>query len=168
MRRLSSAATVGTLLGLILILILPGCGGEPAVSAGGKANAPTAAPAQGSGAERTCRAQLRGFVGSLDALRELLATGLDYASYLREVRGVRAEHAAIRAAKLAIGCLIASGTPAERAFNQYIDAANAWGECLTKASCEIESIEPELQRRWARAGDLISAAQRGLRETDRS
>lgn len=163
MRRLSSAATVGTLLGLMLIL--PGCGGESALSAGGMANAPNAAPAPG--AERTCRAQLRGFVGSLDALRELLATGLDYASYLREVRGVRAEHAAIRAAKLPIDCLIVSGTPAERAFNQYIDAVNAWGECLTRASCEIESIEPELQRRWARAGDLISSAQHGLRETGR-
>lgn len=164
--RLSAVATVCMMLGLALVL--PACGEERAVSAEeGATTAAEGGGAKAAAAAPPCRSQLRGFLGSLDALREKLATGLDYQSYLREVRGVRVIYAAIEAGRMAVGCLLASGAPAERAFNQYIDAANAWGECLTTATCETGSLEPELQRRWARASDLVSEAQRGLREAQR-
>jgi hypothetical protein len=163
--RLSSAATVCMLLGLALVL--PACGGERTATAGGTTRVVKGAEAGKVPAAGSCRRQLRGFVGSLDALREQLATGLDYRGYLSQVRGVRVVYEGIRADRLAIGCLIASGTSAERGFNLYIDAANAWGECLATASCETAAIEPELQRRWSRAAELVSEAQRGLRESSR-
>ena len=170
--RLSLAATVCTLLGSILIL--SACGEEQsataeraAPSAGAAAREATVmteaqATAEVSATRRFCRAQLRGFLVSLVTLRDDLVAGLDYRSYLGEVREVRFAYEGIRTGRLGLECLIAAGTTAERAFNLYIDAANAWGDCLTTASCETSSVEPELQRRWARASDLISRAQRGL------
>jgi hypothetical protein len=154
--RLSLAATVCTLLGAILIL--SACGEEQSATAERVASSTAAAPT----ARRSCRAQLRGFLGSLDGLREDLVVGLDYRSYLGEVREVRFAYEGIRTERLGLECLLAAGTMAERAFNLYIDAANAWGDCLTTASCKTSAVEPELQRRWARASDLITRAQRGL------
>jgi len=170
--RLSLVATVCTVLGAILIL--SACGeeqsatAEHAVPPAGVPARGATAPAEAAGAtevpttRRSCRAQLRGFLGSLVALRDDLVVGLDYRSYLDEVREARFAYEGIRMNGLRLECLIAAGTTAERAFNLYIDAANAWGDCLTTASCETSSVEPELQRKWARASDLISRAQRGL------
>lgn len=55
--------------------------------------------------------------------------------------------------------MTATGTPAEDALNRYIDAANAWGECLADASCATATIEPVLQRRWRLASRSLSAAE---------
>jgi hypothetical protein len=156
--RLSSAATVGILLGLALIL--PGCGEEQAATATPERGA---APARAAGKTRTaearCRGRLHDLLDSMDALREKLAVGLSYEGYLHDVREARFVYRGIRADRLAIGCLTTVGTPAERALNRYIDAANTWGDCLAVASCDTESIEPKLQRSWARASDLLSEAQ---------
>jgi hypothetical protein len=95
----------------------------------------------------------------MDALRKKLAVGLSYEGYLHDVREARFVNDRIRADRLAIGCLTTVGTPAERALNRYIGAANTWGDCLAAASCDTESIEPRLQRSWARASDLLTEAQ---------
>jgi hypothetical protein len=161
--RLSSAATVGIVLGLALTT--GGCGedgssaaNEPAstVSTGSTA-APKKAPAR-----RSCN-QLRGFVGSMSALRDELAVGLSYDEYLGEVQSVRSLYREIDAGKLSVGCLLAGGGPAEGAFNRYIDAANTWGDCLATVSCSTRSIEPGLQRKWALAARRLTVAQQGLR-----
>jgi hypothetical protein len=157
--RLSQAATVGALVSLALVL--PACGAENSPVAGGAKGAPVADRAKARAARAPCARQLRPLLASLDALREDLAVGLSYDGYMRELRGVRGAHRRIRAGRLQIGCLIAAGAPAERALNRYIEAANVWGGCLATAACEIASIERRLQRRWARASDLLSAAQAG-------
>ncbi|MFP5389139.1 MAG: hypothetical protein ACLGG5_07550 [Thermoleophilia bacterium] len=110
----------------------------------------------------SCR-RLRPFLGSMAKLRDDLARGLSYDDYLREVQQVRAAYARLDADKLTAGCLLASGGPAERAVNLYIDATNAWGDCLATVSCDTHSVEPKLQRKWARAAHQLAAAQQGLR-----
>ncbi len=160
--RLSSAAIVGILLGLALMLSACGedgtsAAGEPVSSASTKP-----APVPKAKTTRTCH-QLRGFIGSMAALRDKLARGLSYDDYLAEVRSVRALYREIEAKKLTIGCLVASGGPAERAFNLYIDAANNWGDCLATTTCSTRSIEPKLQRKWALAAHQLAVAQRGSR-----
>jgi hypothetical protein len=163
--RLSLAATVGILLGLALIL--PGCGGQAAPAAGvGTGSARGVEPAA-SAATRTCRAQLHGLLGSMDELRGKLAVGLSYGVYLHQVKAVQAAYDGVQVDRLGLGCLVKSGTPAERALNLYLAAANAWGECLTSASCDSESVEPKLQRKWALASTRLSSAQRGLRPGSR-
>jgi hypothetical protein len=160
--RLSSAAIVGILLGLALTL---GACGEDGTSAAGK---PTSTASTSSAPTpkkvrtvRTCH-QLRGFVGSMSGLRDKLARGLSYDDYLREVQSVRSLYSEIEADKLTVGCLLVSGGPAERAFNLYIDAANAWGDCLATVACNTRSIEPGLQRKWALAAQQLVVARQGL------
>jgi hypothetical protein len=161
--RLSSAAIVGILLGLALIS--SGCG-EDGTSAAGKpvstVSTSSAPPPKKVRAARTCH-QLRGFAGSMAALRDKLARGLSYDDYLREVQEVRLLYSEIEAGKLTVGCLLASGGPAERALNLYIDAANTWGDCLATVSCNTRSIEPRLQRKWALAARQLTVARQGLR-----
>jgi hypothetical protein len=163
--RLSPAATVGILLGLALIL--PGCGDERSATAGTGTAPPRGAEVKLSAAERTCRGQLHGVIDSMDALREKLAVGLSYDDYLHEVRAARVAYDGIPVGRLELGCLVTVGTPAERALNRYIGAANTWGDCLALVSCDSGSVEPKLQRRWALASDRLSSAQEGLRGTGR-
>lgn len=167
--RLSPAATVGTLLGLALTL--SACG-EDRTAADGPANAASTAkkgtvttPSSSNSPGRSCRRELGLFVGSLAALRDDLARGLSYDDYLARVRGVRAVYAKVEPKRLPAGCLVVSGGPAERAFNLYIDATNAWGDCLATVTCSTRSIEPQLQRVWARAEGRLALAQRGMKAT---
>lgn len=161
--RLSSAATVGILLGLALIL--GACGEDGTTAADKPASTPkttSAPPAHVANTRSSCR-QLRPFLGSMVKLRDDLARGLSYDDYLRGVQAVRAVYARIDADKLNAGCLLASGGPAERALNLYIDATNTWGDCLATVSCNTHSIEPKLQRKWALAAHQLRSAQQGLR-----
>ena len=52
--------------------------------------------------------------------------------------------------KLGVDCLDGPAGDAEDAFNQYLRAANAWGECAGTAGCAASEIEGKLQRRWRR------------------
>jgi hypothetical protein len=161
--RLSSAATVGILLGLALMLSACGEDGTTAAdkpaSTAGKRSVP---PPHAAGRRGSC-GRVRPFLGSMAKLRDDLARGLSYDDYLREVRGVRSVYARIDADKLPAGCLFAAGGPAERALNLYIDATNAWGDCLATVSCNTRSVEPKLQRKWALAAHQVTTAQRGMR-----
>jgi hypothetical protein len=160
--RLSSATIVGMML--CLALVLSGCGEDgssAADSSASTANAKLAAPKK-TQARRACN-QLRGFIGSMSALRDKLARGLSYDDYLGEVQGARSLYREVEADKLSVGCLLTSGGQAERAFNLYIDAVNIWGDCLATVSCNTRSIEPRLQRKWALAAHQLAAAQRGPR-----
>jgi hypothetical protein len=160
--RLSSAATVGILLGLALMLSACGEDGTTAADKpASTARTTSAAPPRPVAARSSCR-RLRPLLGSMAKLRDDLARGLSYDDYLREVQQVRAAYARLDAEKLTAGCLLASGGPAERALNLYIDATNAWGDCLATVACDTHSVEPKLQRKWARAAHQLAAAQQGL------
>jgi hypothetical protein len=163
--RLSLAATVGILLGLALIL--PGCGDKSAPAADTSTASPRGVETDVSVTTRTCRVQLHGFLGSMDDLRGKLAVGLSYGAYLHRVKAAQGAYDRVPVDRLELDCLVKVGTPAERALNLYLDAANTWGVCLTSASCNSESVEPKLQRSWALASDRLSLAQRGLRPRGR-
>lgn len=157
-----SAATVGMLLGLALLLSACGEDGTTAVgepsSTTGPARSQAAAPPSAA-----CRSQLHDFLAAMAILRDNLARGLSYDDYLAEVKHTRAAYARIHPRQLQAGCLLASGGPAERAFNLYIDAANAWGDCLATVTCSTRSVEPALQRKWALAARQLATAQAGLK-----
>jgi hypothetical protein len=163
--RLSPVATVGILLGLALIP--PGCGEQSAPAAdGGTATSPRVEVGV-STTSRACRAQLYGLVGSMDDLRGQLAVGMSYGAYLQAVKAAQAAYSGVKADRLELACLVRAGTPAERALNLYIAAANTWGGCIASASCNSETVEPKLQRKWKLASTRLSAAQAGLRARGR-
>jgi hypothetical protein len=158
---------------LVAALLVSGCGGDGSETTGGATvtsrsitTTPTGPPpkrdGRAPGGER-CQSQLGSFVGSMDGLRRRLAVGVTYDQYVAEVRGIRSTYGEIPTRKLRIDCLTLVATPAEKAFNRYIEGANDWGECVSEIGCATTAIEPVLQRRWRVASHFLSEAQDGLR-----
>jgi hypothetical protein len=128
-----------------------------------KAHAPDRAKkAEKASAAGPCQVQLGSFVASMDSLRRRLAVGLTFDQYLAEVRGIRSTYRKIPTERVEIDCLAAVGTPAEKAFNRYIEAVNDWGGCVSEAGCSSETVEPVLQRRWRIASHFLSEADADL------
>jgi hypothetical protein len=156
-------------------LILSGCGGagsDPPARTDAPVTSPgittTTAEADAKQARRRqpaggpCQSQLGSFVASMDSLRRRLAVGVTFDQYAAEVRGIRATYLEIPVERVEIDCLDAVATPAERAFNRYVEAANDWGECVSEAGCGSETVEPVLQRGWRIASHFLSEADDGL------
>lgn len=162
---------------LLVALLLAGCG------SGGSDGTETTAATVASGTETTgakkpsphkgkqaephsaagpCQGQLGSFVASMDSLRRRLAVGVTFDQYLAEVRGIRSTYRKIPIDQVEIDCLDGVGTPAEKAFNRYIQAANDWGGCVSEAGCSSETVEPVLQRGWRIASHFLSEADDGL------
>jgi hypothetical protein len=177
-RRTAAAPRIAAacLAGAALALALASCGGgSPAATARSKAetrSAPTSrTPAELArqrprpvAAGTRCEAQVGGFLDAMGRLRRDLAVGLSYEQYVGELRAVRRAYAAIPTDRVALGCLRATGTPAERGLNEYIAASNTWTDCVEVPGCEAASIEGELQGQWRLASGYLSKAQKGLRQ----
>ena len=149
----SSAATAESSLGAENVTAIGS--GKKGADQGGKQGAPEPA---------TCSDQLGGFIDSMAALRTDLVTGLSYEDYVARVQSIRGDYHQVPVKKLALTCLRAAGTPAERGLNKYIEAGNAWTECVETPGCESASVEPALQSRWRQASKRLSEAEEGLKE----
>jgi len=168
---------------LITALLLPGCGGGSEMTdatvasktGADSAKTTTAAetPKSNAGEKQRpravspCQSQLGSFVGSMDGLRRRLAVGVTYDQYVNEVHAIHSTYKDVPVEDVEIDCLNAVGTPAEKAFNRYIEAANDWGECVSELGCGSATVEPILQRRWRIASHLLSEAEDGLRALSR-
>jgi hypothetical protein len=156
-------------LAAALTLALSACGGdspEATANAGTptveKTPEPAAATTGGS-----CANQVGTFLDSMAALRTSLVAGLSYEQYVGEVQSIRGVYHRVPVDELALGCLKAAGTPGESGLNKYIEAGDAWTECVETPGCESATVEPALQSRWRQASKLLSKAQQGLKETRR-
>jgi hypothetical protein len=105
-----------------------------------------------------CQARLGDFLDRMTDLRQSLLAGLSYAEYVVRVRAVRDAYEAVPVDKLGASCVDGPARHAEDAFNQYLRAANAWGECAATAGCAAGEIEGTLQRRWRMASKSLDAA----------
>jgi hypothetical protein len=108
-----------------------------------------------------CRQQLGEFIGRMDDLRQSLLAGLSYAEYVVRVRAIRDAYEAVPVKKLGASCLEGPAGDAEDALNEYLRAANAWGECAGTAGCAASDIEAKLQRRWRIASKSLDEAKKG-------
>jgi hypothetical protein len=105
-----------------------------------------------------CQARLGDLVDRMDDLRQALLAGLDYSEYVLRVQAVRAAYEAVPIDRLGLACVAGPANHAEDAFNQYLRAANLWGECAGTAGCAASSIESRLQHRWKVASKSLDAA----------
>lgn len=162
---------------VLAALFVSGCGGGESDGAAATDTVASKSPAtttaketrtkpgkkqQQASAAGPCQGQLGSFVASMDSLRRRLAVGVTFDQYRAEVRGIRSTYLEIPTDRIEISCLDAVGTPAEKAFNRYIEAANDWGDCVSEAGCSSETVEPVLQRRWRIASHFLGEADDGL------
>jgi hypothetical protein len=155
---------------IVMVLALASCGGggsgtgAATVGGGGGGETKTAAepggakaggtshgaanPAGAKTGDAACQAQLGEFISRMTDLRQSLLAGLSYAEYVVRVRAIRDAYEAVPVKKLGVDCLDGAAGAAEDAFNQYLRAANTWGDCAGTAGCAASEIEGKLQRRW--------------------
>jgi hypothetical protein len=167
--------TAPLVVAICATLALASCGGGGSSSAEAPAGGRPLARSEGQkttarhqAAQRTtaqggdgCEAQIGEFVDRMNDLRQSLISGLSYAEYVVRVRAIRDAYEAVPIEKLAPGCLVGAAGDAEDAFNQYLRAANVWGECAGTAGCAASEIEGRLQHRWRIASKSLDATQQG-------
>ena len=126
---------------------------------------PTGQLAVGPGADKSgaspgsgCKARLGDLVDRMDDLRQALLAGLDYSEYVLRVQAIRAAYEAVPIDRLGLDCVAGPAGSAEDAFNQYLRAANTWGDCAGTAGCAASEIEGKLQRRWRIASHNLEEA----------
>ncbi|MFT3866358.1 MAG: hypothetical protein QM729_19030 [Solirubrobacterales bacterium] len=157
---------------LAVVLLLTACGGGGSSSAGSSdvttspagggavIKAQTGGEAKASARPGGCEARLGDFVDRMDDLRQALLAGLNYSEYVVRVKAIRDAYEAVPVKKLGLSCVDGAASEAEDAFNQYLRAANLWGECAGTAGCAASSIEGRLQRRWRIASKSLEKAER--------
>jgi hypothetical protein len=167
----------GPVAALVLALALASCGGGGS-SGGGATGAITAGgseavqagdkPARGdaephsspAGSGGSCQERLGNFLDRMTDLRQSLLAGLSYDEYVVRVRAIQDAYEAVPVGKLGVSCVTGPAADAEDAFNQYLRAANAWGECAATAGCTASEVEGKLQRRWKIASKSLDTAER--------
>jgi len=168
-----AATAVACLATGALALALSACGGDSpeATAKAGTAAVSTPAPEATTKSKPPanpssgCLTRLDPLLKAMDALRSSLVSGLAYEQYVGAVKKIMASYDAVPAGELTLGCVQAAGTPAEKALNRYIAAANAWTDCVEVPTCEAVSIEAPLQTKWREASEYLSKAERGLAES---
>ena len=161
---------------IVIVLALASCGGggssttketvvtsagpAPAKPVDGAAKNAATKPGGAKSGDAACQAQLGEFVSRMTDLRQSLLAGLSYAEYVVRVRAIRDAYEAVPVKKLGVGCLNGAAGAAEDAFNQYLRAANTWGDCAGTAGCAASEIEAKLQRRWRIASKSLDEAAR--------
>jgi hypothetical protein len=144
-----------------------GAGGDTKVAAskfdagGDQAGEPKKSTGAKTGATADCEAQLGEFVSRMNDLRQSLLAGLSYAEYVVRVGAIRDAYEAVPVKKLGVDCLDGAAGDAEDAFNQYLRAANTWGDCAGTAGCAASEIEGKLQSRWRKASKSLDHLQKG-------
>ncbi|MBS1676417.1 MAG: hypothetical protein JST08_03440 [Actinobacteria bacterium] len=122
-------------------------------------HASSSSPTAGKGADG-CQARLDNFVSRMADLRQSLVAGLSYDEYVIRVRAIRDAYEAVPVDKLGAACVTGPAAAAEDAFNQYLRAANAWGDCAATAGCTAGDVEGKLQHRWKIASKKLDAARK--------
>jgi hypothetical protein len=155
---------------ICLALALASCGGGSSTAAQttvpekpikAKEAAPaTTKPVKQDTSGAACQDRLGDFLDRMNDLRQSLLAGLSYDEYVVRVRAIRDAYEAVPVDKLGASCVTGPAAKAEDALNQYLLAANAWGECAATAGCAASEVEGKLQKRWKAASNKLDDAEK--------
>lgn len=114
---------------------------------------------------RSCGGDVDSFIRSLRVLDSRLNVGLTYPQYRDRLGDISVSYddaiSAIERGDVDRRCLTIA-VRGEKAFNLYIKAQNVWNRCIQDIGCSTDSIEPQLQRIWAKASKRVAQAWRNL------
>ena len=109
-----------------------------------------------------CRSDLGPLMKSLRNTGSRLNVGLVFADYSTQVGQISVAYDRIPFNRMDYECISTVGIQAEKAFGAYTDAYNEWNDCISDLYCDMDSIDSELQDKWAKAGRQVSQARQGL------
>lgn len=140
--------------------LLAACGGGTPVTPDANAT-PTPTPTPGP-ISAECADDLRPVLDALEQMDARLDVGLNRSQYGDRMGDVSVAYNRLDATTLVgkgAGC-IATAVLLEEAFNEYIQANTAWGDCIASSSCSMDSVQPKLQRHWSTASGKLTSARR--------
>lgn len=107
-----------------------------------------------------CTGALGRLLRALDEVDARLNVGLNQDEYSRLVGDASVAYNRIDVASLGQGDCLSAGAALEGALNDYSAVASRWDECIYDFYCDIDSIDPMMQRNWAAATRAIAKASR--------
>lgn len=114
----------------------------------------------------TCRQQLGGLIRSLGNTNSRLSVGLTFADYSDQVGEISVAYGRIPFGRLDLSCTMGPGVKAEKAFNTYADTYNDWNDCISDLYCDLDSINPDLQKGWSKATRQLNQARAAMADLD--
>jgi tetratricopeptide (TPR) repeat protein len=112
-----------------------------------------------------CVSELSPLMDALSEVDARLDVGLSQSDFSDLVGDASVAYNRVDADELAGECLSA-GAKLETALNKYSRAASEWNDCIWDDWCTMDSIDPQLQRKWSDAADAIEEAEDLLDELD--
>jgi hypothetical protein len=111
-----------------------------------------------------CRKRLGPLQRKLETLGSRLAVGLNFERYGTAVADARVVYDRIDFEELSEvpDCVFEVGISLERALNQFARAHGTWAACFEDWDCDMDSIDPKLQEKWASAGRSLEKARDNL------
>lgn len=113
-----------------------------------------------------CQSQLDPLVEALNVVDARLNVGLSQDEFSRLVGNASVAYSGIEPSDLAPGPCLNAGAKLENALSSYITVGNKWNDCIVDLYCDIDSIDPMMQRNWASASRQIGAAEGQVEKLD--
>jgi hypothetical protein len=109
-----------------------------------------------------CKEKMTPLLDSLSEVDSRLSVGVAFAEYGDLVGDAHVAYDRIPFGRLDSACVLQVGVPLEDGLNDYINAQNEWNRCIQNFGCDIDSIDPDLQRSWKKATHEIAKARQEL------
>jgi hypothetical protein len=155
-------------------LVVAGCGGksdeekrEEARQEAKEREAAERAEARREALQRyeRCNDRVEDFFSALQELNSRLDVGLSYDDYTDQVADVKVAYDQADFGNLHNFDCLRAAVPGEKALNQYVEAAGAWGDCIEDFNCDIDNID--LNGYWLKASVFVDRAQTNLSDLKR-
>jgi hypothetical protein len=108
---------------------------------------------------RACRRQIFPLLDALQVVDARLNVGLSQSELSNLVGDASVAYARIDPHELGEGDCLSSGARLETALNAYSRTVDTWNDCIFEYSCDLDDIDPQLQRAWRSASRAVERAE---------
>jgi hypothetical protein len=115
-----------------------------------------------------CKSQILPLMTALQNVDARLDVGLSQTELSAMVGRASIAYNRINVRSLGFGDCLTSGARLETAFNAYKVTVSRWNDCIYDLYCDVDSIDPMLQSKWASASIAIDKAAKFLDRLDPS